>query len=81
MKSVINALYNHSSWLIFCLASDAPTSGSAMVEGGEKSRVICESGMVSEIANASVGRLRGEEGAEHEYEEENRSKIGMKRKG
>ena len=34
MKSGIDALYNHSSSLIFCWASDAPTSGSAMVKEG-----------------------------------------------
>ena len=81
MKSVIDALYNRRSWLIFCWASNAPTSGSAIVEGREKSRVIGKSSLVSETANASVGPLRGEEGTEHAYEEEHRSKIGMKRKG
>ena len=52
-----------------------------MVEGGEKSRVIGKAALVNETANASVGCLRQEQGREREYEEGNRSKIGMKRKG
>ena len=52
-----------------------------MVERGEKSQVIGKLALVSETANPSVGRLRGEEGMEHKYEEEIRSKIGTKRKG
>jgi hypothetical protein len=43
--------------------------------------VIGKAGRESEITNASVGRLRGEEGLERAYEEEKRSKVGMKRKG
>ena len=47
----------------------------------EKSQVIGKLALVNETANASIGRLRGEEGTEREYEDENGSKIGMKRKG
>ena len=43
--------------------------------------MIGKSGMESEIEKFSVGCLGGEEGTEREYKEENRSKIGMKRKG
>ena len=47
----------------------------------EKSRVIAKPALVNETANTSAGRLRGEQETERRYEEENRSKIGMKRKG
>ena len=41
-----------------------------------------ESGIENEIRYASVGRLMiGEEATERAREEENRSEIGMKRKG
>ena len=55
MKSGIDALYNRRSYLIFYWASAAPMLGSAMVEGGEKCRVIGESALVS----ANVRRKKG----------------------
>ena len=46
----------------------------------EKSLLVDRLTLVNEIVTAFAGCLRGEQGMEHDYEEENRYNIGMKRK-